>query len=154
MFLKGDQWKAAPRVFSADANAEILAQYKDDKTPAAVRKTLADGSTAVFSGIPINDALMWAELLAKAGCHAFTAPGFFVRKNSKLLMVYSGKGGKVAPESSVSIPYISQSGKTVVTLEKKAGRVTDLFTGKVIAKDTKQFVLSSETPHTWVLEVE
>jgi len=153
MFINGDKWQAAPRVFAVDANAEILARYLDDNTPAAVRKKLADGSTAVFSGIPVNDSLLWAELLSKAGCHAFTTPGFFVRKNSKLLMVYSGKGGKVAPESSVSVPYISQAGKVVVTLEKEAECVTDIFTGKVIAEKVKQFTLESDTPHTWVLEI-
>lgn len=154
MFMNGDSWKASPRVFAMDPDAEILARFIDDDTPAAVRKTLADGSTAVFSAIPVNDSLMWAELLAKAGCHAFTEPGFFIRKNSKLLMVYSGKGGKVAPESSVSIPYISQTGKAVVTLEKKAAHVTDIFTGQVIARDAKEFTLYSETPRTWVLEIE
>ena len=153
MFINGDKWQAAPRVFAVDADAEILARYLDDNTPAAVRKKLADNSTAVFSGIPVNDSLLWAELLSKAGCHAFTTPGFFVRKNSKLLMVYSGKGGKVAPESSVSVPYISQAGKVVVTLEKEAECVTDIFTGKVIAEKAKQFTLESDTPHTWVLEI-
>ena len=154
MFINGDKWKASPRVFAVGNDVEVLARYIDDNTPAAVRKQLADGSTAVFSGIPINDSHMWANLLAKAGCHAYTPDGFFVRKNNKLLMIYSGKGGKVAPESSVSKPYISQAGKVVVTLEKKARRVTDLFTGKVIAENTRQFQLASETPHTWVLEVE
>ena len=115
---------------------------------------MPDGSTAVFSGIPINDSLLWAELLEKAGCHAFTATGFFVRRNSRLLMVYSGKGGQIAPESNASKTFISQSGKAVVTLEKEARRVTDLFTGKVIAENAKEFTLSSETPHTWLLEID
>ena len=154
LHLNGKRWMGSPRVFSADAGAEILARYEDDGTPALVRRKLADGSTAVFSGIPINDSLLWAELLAGAGCHAYTRPGFFVRRNSKLLMVYSGKGGKVAPESSVSKPYISLSGQAVVKLEKTARQVTDLFTGKVIARDTAQFTLKSEQPHTWLLKIE
>ena len=38
-------------------------------------------------------------------------------------------------------------------LEKTARQVTDLFSGKVIAENAKEFTLASETPHTWVLEV-
>jgi hypothetical protein len=154
MFLKGDTWKASPRVYSVDKNAQVLARYVDDNTPALVSKKFSDQSTTVFSGIPINDSLLWAKLLSKAGCHAFTTPGFFVRRNNKLLMVYSGKGGKVAPESSVSIPYISQTGKVVVTLEKEAKKVIDVFTGKVVAQNVKQFTLESSKPHTWVLEIQ
>ena len=69
-------------------------------------------------------------------------------------MVYSGKGGKVAPESSVSKPFIDLSGKTVVTLEKEARKVIDLFTDEVIAENAKEFTLTSDTPHTWVLEIQ
>lgn len=153
MFINGDKWKASPRVFAIDNDGEVLARYVDDKTIAAVRKKLPDSSTAVFSGIPINDSYMWANLLAKAGCHAYTKPGFFVRKNNKLLMVYSGKGGKVAPESLVSKPYINQTGKVVVSLDKEAKSVIDIFTGKVVARNAKQFTLESDRPNTWVLEV-
>ena len=152
--LNGKDWKGSPRVYSTDPEAEVLARYEDDRTPALVRKKLADGSTAVFSGIPLNDSLLWAELLAHAGCHAFTKPGFFVRRNSKLLMVYSGKNGRVAPESSVTKPFIDMSGKAVVTLEKDARKVIDLFTGEVIAENTKEFTLISDTPHTWLLEIQ
>ncbi len=154
LFINGRKWEASPRVFAEEQDADVLALYDDDKTAALIRKNLPDGSTAVFSGIPINDSLLWAELLGKAGCHAFTDTGFFVRRNSKLLMVYSGKGGRIAPESNASKAFISQSGKAVVTLEKEAKRVTDLFTDTIIAENVKEFTLSSETPHTWLLEIE
>jgi hypothetical protein len=154
MFINGDSWKASPRVYSIDKEAKVIARYVDDNTPAVVRKTFSNQSTTIFSGIPINDSNLWAKLLLEAGCHQFTKVGFFVRRNNKLLLLYSGKGGKVAPESNVSKPFISQEGTVVVTLEKAAKRVTDIFTGKVIAQNTKQFTLTSNKVHTWVLEIE
>ena len=154
LLLKSNEWTGSPRVFADEQDAEVLAKYQDDDKPAVVRKKLSDGSTAVFSGIPINDSILWAELLEKAGCHAFTETGFFVRRNSKLLMVYSGKGGRIAPESNASKEFVSQSGKAHVKLEKTARRVTDIFTGEVVAENTKEFMLSSETPHTWLLEIQ
>ena len=49
---------------------------------------------------------------------------------------------------------IDQSGVVTVTLEGKAKRVTDLFTGEEIARDTAEFTLKSEKPHTWLLGIE
>ena len=69
-------------------------------------------------------------------------------------MVYSGKNGRVAPESSVTKPFIDLSGEAVVTLEKEARKVTDIITGEVIAENTKEFTLTSDNPHTWLLEIQ
>ena len=119
-----------------------------------MRKQLEDGSIAVFAGLPVNNPHIWAELLRTAGCHAFTEPGFYVRSNSRLLQVFSGKNANIPPESRIMKGYLSQSGSVTVRLKKKAKTVTDCFTGEVIARDAESFTLKSNQPHTWLMEIE
>ena len=153
--MTGKNWRESPRVHCIDPEAEVLARFNSDQLPAMVRKKLPDGSTAVFCGIPINSAKLWAECLKDTGSHAFTPNGFFVRRNSQMLQVFSGKNLRLPPEGKSFLEKeIDQSGVVKVTLEKKAKCITDLFTGKVIARDTADFSLSSEQPHTWLLKIE
>ena len=150
----GKKKTCRPRVHAEDAGAEVLACYTDDSTAAFVRKTLPDGSTAMFTGIPINDPSLWAEILGKAGCHAFTKPGFYVQRNSRYLLVYSGKGSTPGWANDVMVGRVDQSGRTDVTLEGKVKSATDIFTGEVVARDTDHFTLMSEVPRTWLLRME
>ena len=145
----------SPRVFCTDKNIEKLGVYPDDQSTAAVRKHLTDGSVAVFTGLPVNDPNIWADLLKDAGCHAYTAPGFYVKSNSRMLQVFSGKNTNIPPESRIMKRknYLNQSGTVTVTLKKKAKTVTDCFSGKIIARDTNTFTLQSNQPHTWLMEV-
>ena len=152
-FAVPSDYKESPRVFCADKNVEKLGVYADDRSAALVRKKLSDGSVAVFAGLPVNDPAVWAELLKKAGCHAYTEPGFYVRSNSRMLQVFSGKNTNIPPESRIMHKYLSRKGRVTVKLKQKAASVTDCFTGKVIAKDTDTFTLSSNQPHTWLLEL-
>ncbi|MEI8244493.1 MAG: hypothetical protein WCI51_01615 [Lentisphaerota bacterium] len=131
----GADAKISPRVYCNDSSAEVLGRYVDDQTPALVRKHLADGSTAVFAGVPVSDPDLWGKLLSPP-CHAYSLPGIIVRTNSKLLQIHVLKGG-VYP---IRLPHV-------------AAKVTDLFTGKTIASDTDNFELKADTPFTWLLEV-
>ena len=143
----------APRVSCVDAAAEVRARWGDDESAAFVRKRLSDGSTALFSGAPLHSCAEWASLFAEAGCHAYTKPGFMVRRNSRLLMVFSGRETLIPMESCVMHGQIDQSGTAEVRLESPAKNVTDLFTGEVVAAGTDSFTLRSARPRVWLLEV-
>ena len=80
---------ANPRVHATDDAVEVIARYADDGSAAFVRKTLSDGSCAYFTGVPLVKSKAWAEIFAKAGCHAWTKPGFHVKASTGLVMVYS-----------------------------------------------------------------
>ena len=152
-FAVPSNYTGTPRVFCVDSDAEKLGVYADDRSGALVRKKLKDGSVAVFAGLPVNDPSVWAGLLEAAGCHAYTRPGFYVRSNSHLLQVFSGRNSRIPPESRIMQKYLDQKGSVKVTLKQKARTVTDCFTGKIIAKDTDTFILQSSQPRTWLLEV-
>ena len=143
----------SPRVYSLDKDAQVLGVYANNKQAAVVKKVLPNGSVAVFTGLPFNTPKLWAKILKDAGCHQYTPDGFYVKSNSKLLQIFSGKNSNVPPEGRIMKPYINRSGKVTVKLKQKANSVTDCFTGKIIAKDTDTFTLISANPHTWLLEV-
>jgi hypothetical protein len=143
-----------PRVHVDDPSAETLARYSDDGTAAFARKKLEDGSIAMFTGIPVNSPELWADILRKAGCHAFTKPGFYVRRNSRYLLVYSGKGAHAGWANDVLVGRVDQSGSAEVTLERKVSTATDVFTGEVVARDADRFTLKSDVPRTWLLRME
>ena len=142
----------APRVECRDADASVLAKWSDGAASLA-RKKLSDGSVAYFAGVPLKRSDEWAALFRAAGCHAYTKPGFYVRRNSRLLMVFSGKGSLIPMESCVMHGQMDQSGSVNVYLERRASSVKDLFTGKIVAKDADSFTLSSELPRVWLMEV-
>lgn len=143
-----------PRVHVDDPDAEPIARYVDDQSVAFARKRLADGSVAMFTGVPVNDPALWAEVLGGAGCHAFTKPGFYVRRNSRYLLVYSGRGSTPGWANDVLVGRVDQSGVAEVALEGMATSATDVFTGEVVARGADRFTLRSEVPRTWLLRVE
>ena len=144
----------APRVSCIDKGADARAFWDDDKGVSLARKKLSDGSAAVFAGLPFHRSVDWAKILAEAGCHAFTKPGFLTRRNSRLLMVFSGKGSLIPMESCIMHGQMDQSGRVDVSLERPARKVTDLFSGEVVTTGTDKFTLTSEEPRVWLLEVE
>jgi hypothetical protein len=141
-----------PRVFSRDPAAKVFARWIDDGTAAHVVKTLDGGARSIFVGVPTRSAKAWAKMFAEAGCHAFTEPGFMVKRNSRLLELFSGKNCTIPPESAVQRGQISQSGKCEVKLERRYSLVRDILTGEVVARDTDSFTLESEQPKLWLLE--
>ena len=143
----------SPRVFSRETTGTDLAKWDDDQTVAAVRKVLPDGSIAVFLGLPPNDVRQWAEIFRTSGCHRYTKPGFLVRRNSKYLMVFSGKNGVIPPESIVMTGQMDQSGVVEVSLERRADSVRDVFSGEVVAAGADSFTLRSDGPRVWLLEI-
>ena len=145
-------YREGPRVYADDPAAKVSQRWIDDGTAAFVTKDLPCGAKAVFAGVPTRSAKAWAKLFEEAGCHAFTKPGFLVRRNSGLLEVFSGKDCTIPPESAVQKGQIDQSGVCEVRLERKYGLVRDVLTGEVVARDTDRFTLKSETPALWLLE--
>ena len=150
----GDAWQQGPRVSSTDPDARILAKYDEDGASVFVRKDLGNGAVSYFTGIPPSDPEVWAKLLAKTGSHAYTKPGFLVRRNSEWLMVYSGKGSHVGWANDMLEGRVDQSGRADVDLGKTCSRVTDVLTGETVATETDRLTLTSETPRTWLLRIE
>lgn len=151
-YRAASDFREGPRVFSEDVEASVLARWMDDQTPAYVEKRLQSGATAVFTGVPIRDARQWARHFAAAGCHAFTAPGFLVRRNSRMLEVFSGRNCTVPPESIIQDGQIDQSGVCKVKLERSYSEIRDLLTGELVGRNTDVVTLKSEEPHLWFLE--
>lgn len=143
----------APRVHSIDPAGEKLFTYSDT-TGALVRKKLAGGSTAVFAGIPVTSHTLWSKLLADAGCHKYTEPGFMVRSSSKLLMVFSIGDGNIAPESVFSKDQVNRSGKLTVTVDCSKTQMKELFTGKVYKVTNGKLHLTNTNgrPQCWLFE--
>ena len=145
-------WTESPRVFADDGDARVLAKWKDSGKAAFAEKRLADGTKSVFLGMPYNNVSQWAGLLASAGCHAFTEPGFMVRRNSRRLMVFSARGGNTSYEISVLTNQMSQAAQVQVKLERPYARVRDAMTGETVAENAQTFTLSSDTTRLWMLE--
>ena len=145
-------WTESPRVFVDDGDAKVLAKWKDNGKAAFAAKRLADGTESVFLGMPYNNVSQWAGLLASAGCHAFTEPGFMVRRNSRRLMVFSARGGNTSYEISVLTNQMSQASQVQVKLERPYARVRDAMTGETVAENAQTLTLSSDTTRLWMLE--
>ncbi|MCQ2391125.1 MAG: beta-galactosidase [Kiritimatiellae bacterium] len=96
----------------------------------------------------------WAKALAARGCHAYTRPGFYVQRNSKLLLVFVPKNATVPGESKGVKDMLDQTGLCAVTLERPCRCATDVLTGEVVARETGRFTLQSGEPRLWLLEVE
>jgi hypothetical protein len=91
-------------------------------------------------------------MFAEAGCHAFTKPGFLVRRNSRLLELFSGKNCTIPPESAVQKGQIDQSGVCEVKLERRYSLIRDILTGEEVARDADRLTLKSDVPKLWLLE--
>ena len=152
VYVPNADWTESPRVFVDDSDAKVSARWKDNGQAAFAVKRLADGTDAVFLGMPYNTVSQWAELLASAGCHAFTPPGFMVRRNSRRLIVFSARGGNTSYEISVLENQMSQSEQIQVKLERPYARVRDSLTGEIVAENAQTFTLTSDVTRLWMLE--
>ena len=146
-------FRFGPRVYSDDPQAEILMRYTDDNTPAMVRKKLSDGSTAVFSGIPVNSPRVWAELLSAAGCHAYTRAGFFVRSNSKMVQLTTIRNGNLGPEDDILRENLRSPAEITLTLPGNFTRATDVFTNEVFPVRNRKIQLKSDHPKVWLFNL-
>lgn len=153
-FKVSQDWKESPRVFADDPSAETIATWSDDGTAAFAWKRLDDGTVSVFLGMPCNKVDQWVELLDFVGCHAFTPKGFMVRRDSRYLMVFSGKDGTIPPESIVMTGQMAQTGRVEIVLERRYSKICDVMTGETVAENTDRFELSSNKPRVWYLETE
>ena len=146
-------FKLTPRVRCEDATAERLGTYADDRTVAFARKTLANGATSVFVGFPMTRVSAWAEIFAKAGCHAYAPQGYHVRATDRYLQVVSCRNGRLPPQGVSLDGQLGTSADIPVRLPRKVAKLTDAFTGEVVATDADAFTLHAENPHTWFLEI-
>ena len=127
----------APRVRSRDGAAQVLGRYVEGKEAALVRKRLADGSTAVFCGMPVTDGAVWGELFAAAGCHRYAASGTVLITGARGLAVHTPHPGAIE-----------------ITLPRAVRSVRDLFGSPVLLNGGKQIILKSKGPETWLLMLE
>ncbi|MBR6374188.1 MAG: hypothetical protein IKS20_13500, partial [Victivallales bacterium] len=105
----------APRVFVTDKDSVALAKYSNSSV-AMAKKHLADKSTAIFSGVPITDAQMWALIFKEAGCKAISKPGVFVKYHRPYLLVHVGKAGTYG----ISLPGNMSKAESVLEKQKIA----------------------------------
>ena len=127
----------SPRVRCTDPGAEKLAVYSGTQEVAAARKKLADGSTAVFAGLPVLRSDTWADLLSQAGCHRLVRPGVFARRNGDLFLLAVREKGVFA----VKLPY-------------KAKKITELYTRKTAGTETDTVTVRADDWSTWLWRAE
>lgn len=129
-------WRESPRCFVADPAAEILGSYEELPEPAVAFKTLADGSNAVFCGMPGITEEFWRMLWKKLGIPTVSAPGSVVAAgNSRHLLVHTGKAGKF----ELRLP--------------GAARATELFTRAEYPVENGVLTLKADGARTWFLEI-
>ena len=129
--------KENPRVFCKDKAVEVMANYTQGKQVAIAIKKQANGSTAVFCGMPILDSEVWAALFKRAGIHRFVSDrNVSVMGNERYLIVHTAKQGAYE-----------------IKLPRKAKQVKDLFSGKILAKDKKDFIVRDNCGMTYFMEI-
>jgi hypothetical protein len=129
--------KENPRVFCKDKSAEVMAHYTQGKQVAVAIKKQANGSTAVFCGMPIQDSEVWAALFKRAGIHRYVNDkSVSVMGNERYLIVHTAKQGAYE-----------------IKLPRKAKQVKDLFSGKILAKDKKDFIVRDNCGMTYFMEI-
>ena len=92
--------------------------------------------------------------LGAAGCHKYTAPGYFVRSKGNLLMVSSTCNGNISPGDSIVKDVIKVPAAFQVAVPGRYSAAVDLFTGetfKVTPKGTLE--LKSVRPRVWFFEL-
>ena len=127
-----------PRVFCREKNVEVLAHFTDTKQPAVAVKKQANGPTVIFSGMPIHNADLWAAIFKRAGIHQYVKDrNTVVHGNDRYLLVH-----------------VSYAGACEVKLPRRAKRITELFSGKVLAENCSKFIVREKHPVTYFMEIE
>ncbi|MBQ9502256.1 MAG: hypothetical protein IJU70_08880 [Lentisphaeria bacterium] len=127
----------SPRVRCTDPDAEKLAVYSGTQEVAAARKKLADGSTAVFAGLPVLRSDTWADLLSQAGCHRLVRPGVFARRMGDLFLLA-----------------VRETGEFTVKLPFRAEKITELHSGETAGRDTDTVTVRTDDWSTWLWQAE
>ena len=131
--LKGTD---TPRIHSIDPDVKVLAHYTDDDTNAVVIKKFPDKSQAIFTGLPVINSHIWNKLLHMTSAHQYVKPGNYFRHHANMIMVHVGAAGTYS-----------------VNLPQQAKSVTELYSGKIVAKNTSKFALKAVGPMTWLLKI-
>lgn len=131
-------WQEDPRCYADDPRAEVLADYDTRPEAAVAMKVLADGSTAVFCGMPGITEEFWRRLWAKLGVPTISEAGSVVTAgNGRHLLVHSGKAGSFR-----------------LRLPGGAKSAVELFTGRRFPVADGILTLTAPTAMTWFLELE
>jgi hypothetical protein len=131
-FGDGRRWLS--RVVCAPGKGEVWAQFADGE-PGLVLVQRKDGFTSAWSGgapLPANFLRYLADL---AGVHSYVPAGDVVYARKGLVVVWSSKGGT-----------------REVTLPRPA-EVTELFSGKQLARNSERFPLTLEPGGTALLQL-
>ena len=126
-----------PRFSVDDPDAEVMAVYADDKTPAMAVKTLPAGGKVIFSGTPISEPDQWAEFFRMNQMHQYLPSGTVMYCNGNLLLIHTD-------DQKRSIP---------VKLPEKVREVRDLYRNMTIGRECSEFTLQSNQSTTWFLEL-
>ena len=145
--------KIGPRIICTDARAKVLARYSNDKTVAAAEKELKGGARSVFAGIPMTSSAWWHKIFTEAGCRKYTPAGYMVRKNDKVMMVFSFADGHIPPESLIQKGQIDRSGKVSVDIGRKSRYARDLFTGEIFKARNGKITVQNKHPRCLLLEL-
>jgi hypothetical protein len=145
--------KIGPRIISTDSGAKVLARYRNDKTAAVAVKELQGGARAVFAGIPMSSSVWWHKIFTEAGCRSFTPAGFMVRKNDKVMMIFSFADGHIPPESMIQKGQLDGSGKVTVDIGSKYSSVQDLFTGENFKVRNGRITVQHKHPRCLLFEL-
>ena len=148
-----EKLKEAPRVHCIDAEANPLARYEDGGQVALAWKRLEDGSNSVFVGAPNNNVNLWAWILHNTSSQAFTPPGFYVRRNNRLLMAFSMPNGNWPPEcKDIGMPDDKMRETVYLTVPSawNGMELQDLFTGKKYNANGGTLLLQTNLPKVWL----
>lgn len=133
-YSKRMELKENPRVSVSDRNVSVIGNYADDNSVAIAYKNNG-GKYIFFSGSPVTDGKIWEKIYDIAKIHRYADSGVVVNTNGSLVLIHTGKAGKY----NISLP--------------SAGKITELFSGKVLADNADKVELVSDDTETWLLEI-
>ena len=128
-------YKSGPRPRVEDPEAQVIGRYIGDG-PAAVSVKKHPQWTSVFTAAPIPSSEFLRNLARLAGLHVYLDTGDAVYASDRLVAVHTRAGGT----KTIRLP--------------ARATVTDLFTGKVVARGVKEFTvpMAARTTGIWGLQ--
>lgn len=127
----------APQFLIDDPYADALGLREDGTVALAARDF---GSwKSVYSAAPIMPAALLRNVARYAGVHLYVPPGVVCNANGPFLLIHQGYGG--LNPLPVQLPVV-------------ATRITDLYTGEIVAENTDTLQLPADTARTWLLRIE
>jgi hypothetical protein len=76
-----------------------------------------------------------------------------VRKNDKVMMIFSFADGHIPPECRIQKGEIDRSGKVTVDIGRKYRSARDLFTGEIFSAVNGKITVQNKHPRCLLLEL-